>query len=179
MAFEHYNSIPRQWLDTCQAAAGPGQAAPGLARRPGFYSEEFRGAEDFGERHAPQRVATLSFELYSFFSFFDIFFAFCNFVASSMLPTFPFCVLRFLVVWFFQRFLRHHAAQGRFASILSFLGGSQLLYVFAFVSDLQNPLRIRTPGGIPFWRAVYLPWTHSNAVSQVCIGFSQKIYRKG
>ena len=31
MAFEHYNSIPGQWLDTCQAAAGPGRARPGRA----------------------------------------------------------------------------------------------------------------------------------------------------
>ena len=77
MAFEHYNSIPGQWLDTCQAAAGPGRAGPGragrppgLARRQGYYTgEEPRGAEAPGERHAPQRVATLSFELYSFFVF--------------------------------------------------------------------------------------------------------------
>ena len=73
MAFEHYNSIPGQWLDTCQAAAGPGRAGPGGRRAwPGgkvTTGEEPRGAEASGERHAPQRVATLSFELYSFFVF--------------------------------------------------------------------------------------------------------------
>ena len=31
MAFEHENSIPGQWLDTCQAAAGSGRAGPGRA----------------------------------------------------------------------------------------------------------------------------------------------------
>ena len=68
MAFEHYNSIPGQWLDTCQAAAGPGarRTWPGGKVTTG---EEPRGAEASGERHAPQRVATLSFELYSFFVF--------------------------------------------------------------------------------------------------------------
>ena len=73
MAFEHYNSIPGQWLDTCQAAAGPGRAGPGGGRAwPGgkvTAGEEPRGAEASGERHAAQRVATLSFELYSFFVF--------------------------------------------------------------------------------------------------------------
>ena len=73
MAFEHYNSIPGQWLDTCQAAARPGRAGPGGRRAwPGgkvTTGEEPRGAEASGERHAPQRVATLSFELYSFFVF--------------------------------------------------------------------------------------------------------------
>ena len=29
MAFGHYNFIPGQWLDACQAVAGPGQAAAG------------------------------------------------------------------------------------------------------------------------------------------------------
>ena len=73
--------------------------------------EELRGAEASGERHAPQRVATLSFELYSFFVF-KMFFAFCNCVASSMFPTFPFCVARFWLFGFVQRFLRYQAAQG-------------------------------------------------------------------
>ena len=71
MAFEHYNSIPGQWLDTCQAAAGPGRAGPGGRWAwPGgkvATGEEPRGAEASGERDAPQRVATLSSELYSFF----------------------------------------------------------------------------------------------------------------
>ena len=73
MAFEHYNSIPGQWLDTCQAAAGPGRAKPGgrQAWRGGKVTtgEEPRSAEASGERHAPQRVATLSFELYNVFVF--------------------------------------------------------------------------------------------------------------
>ena len=76
MAFEHYNSIPGQWLDTCQAAAGPSQAGPGGRRAwPGGKvptGEEPRGAEASGERHAPQRVATLSFELYCFFGFLSV-----------------------------------------------------------------------------------------------------------
>ena len=48
--------------------AGPGgrRAWPGGKVTTG---EEPRGAEASGERHAPQRVATLSFELYSFFVF--------------------------------------------------------------------------------------------------------------
>ena len=53
--------------------AGPGRAGPGGRRAwPGGQvttGEEPRDAEDSGERHAPQRVATLSFELYSFFVF--------------------------------------------------------------------------------------------------------------
>ena len=73
MAFKHYNSIPGQWLDTCQAAAEPGRAGPG-GRRAWLggkvtTGEEPRGAEASGERHAPQRAATLSFESYSFFVF--------------------------------------------------------------------------------------------------------------
>ena len=59
------------WLS--RAAAGPGRAGPGGRRAwPGgkvTTGEEPRGAEASGERHAPQRVATLSFELYSFFVF--------------------------------------------------------------------------------------------------------------
>ena len=61
MAFEHYNSIPGQWLNTCRAGRPPGGKV--------ITGEEPRGAEASGERHAPQRVATLSFELYSFFVF--------------------------------------------------------------------------------------------------------------
>ena len=88
-----------------------------------------------------------------------MFFAFCNCVASSMFPTFSFCVLRFLVARVCSTFSELSSRSGfpKFARSPSFLGASQLLQVFAVFPDVQNPLRIRTPGGIPFWRAVHLP----------------------
>ena len=107
--------------------ARPGWAGPGGRRAwPGgkvTTGEEPRGAEASGERHAPQRVATLSFELWSFFVFY-VFFDFCNCVGFSMFPTFPFCVVRFLVVRVCSTFseLSRRSGFPKFARIPSFLG---------------------------------------------------------
>ena len=55
-----------QWLETCQAAAGPGRAGPGglRARLGGQVATdaEPRGAGNSAERHDPQRRVTCVFE---------------------------------------------------------------------------------------------------------------------
>ena len=76
MAFEHYNSIPGQWLDTCQAAAGLGRAGPGGRRVwPGVKvttGEEPGGAEASGERHAPPAGGNVVFRIIQFLCFFGV-----------------------------------------------------------------------------------------------------------
>ena len=112
MPFKHYNSIPGQWLDTCQAAAGPGRAAAG----PGQAARLLRGKNPEVQRLlrnvTPRSGWQRCLSNYTVSLFFRCSKLFCNCVASSMFPTFPFCVVHFLVVRFVQRFLSYQAAQG-------------------------------------------------------------------
>ena len=73
MAVEHYNSIPGRWLDTCQAAAGPGRAGPGGRRAwPGgkvTTGEEPRGAEAFAR---PAAGGNAVFRIIQFLCFLSV-----------------------------------------------------------------------------------------------------------
>ena len=67
----------------------------------------------------------------------------------------------FCVFWLFgvvQRFLSYQAAQGFQYLLVDFrlLGVCAIALDTRIFQDFVNPLRIPTPGGIPFWRAVYL-----------------------
>ena len=112
MAFEHYNSIPGQWLDTCQAAAGPGRAAAGPRQAARFLRVKNPEVQRLLGNVTPRSGWQRCLSNYTVSLFFRCSLLFVIVLRLQCFQHFLFVLCVFWLFGFVQRFLSYQAAQG-------------------------------------------------------------------